>query len=68
MASTKAFTTQLVALDLLALYLANARGSLGAVQMADHLKALTLLSGQVEQALGLEGKIGGEIARHYQSL
>jgi glucosamine--fructose-6-phosphate aminotransferase (isomerizing) len=32
--------------------------------MADHLQALTLLSGQVEQALGLEGKIE-EISRHY---
>jgi glucosamine--fructose-6-phosphate aminotransferase (isomerizing) len=63
-ASTKAFTTQLVALDLLALYLGQARGSMGPSQMADHLRALTLLSGQVEQVLGLEGKIE-EISRHY---
>jgi glucosamine--fructose-6-phosphate aminotransferase (isomerizing) len=63
-ASTKAFTTQLVALDLLALYLAQMRGSVSPSQMADHLQALTLLSGQVEQALGLEGKIE-EISRHY---
>jgi glutamine---fructose-6-phosphate transaminase (isomerizing) len=63
-ASTKAFTTQLVALDLLALYLAQARDSISPSQMADHLKALTLLSGQVEQALGLEGRIE-EISRPY---
>jgi glucosamine--fructose-6-phosphate aminotransferase (isomerizing) len=63
-ASTKAFTTQLVALDLLALYLAQARGSLSPSEIADHLKALTLLSGQVEQVLGLEGKIE-EISRRY---
>ena len=63
-ASTKAFTTQLVALDLLALYLAQARGTLNPSEMAGHLNALTLLSGQVEQVLGLEAKIE-EISRPY---
>ncbi len=63
-ASTKAFTTQLVALDLLALYLAQCRGSLPEAEMAGHLDALTHLSGQVEQVLGLEAKIE-ELSRPY---
>ncbi len=63
-ASTKAFTTQLVALDLLALYLGQTRGVLSLAQVAGHLQALTLLSGQVEQALGLEARIE-EMSRHY---
>ncbi len=63
-ASTKAFTTQLVALDLLALYLGQTRGVLSLAQVASHLQALTLLSGQVEQALGLEARIE-EMSRHY---
>jgi glutamine---fructose-6-phosphate transaminase (isomerizing) len=63
-ASTKAFTTQLVALYLLALYLGQSRGSLTEAEMAQRLAALTLLSGQVEQVLGLEAKIE-EISRPY---
>lgn len=63
-ASTKAFTTQLVALYLLALYLAQCRGSLSEPEMAGHLDALTHLSGQVEQVLGLEDKIE-ELSRPY---
>jgi glucosamine--fructose-6-phosphate aminotransferase (isomerizing) len=63
-ASTKAFTTQLVALYLLALYLAQARESLSEAEMAERLAALTQLSGQVEQVLGLEPRVE-EISRLY---
>lgn len=62
-ASTKAFTTQLVALHLLALYLGQCRGTLGAA-MAMHLEALQRLASQVEQALGLEDQIE-EASRQY---
>ncbi len=63
-ASTKAFTTQLVALNLLALYLGQARGTLPEGAAADHLLALAHLSGLVEQVLALEPQIE-EVARRY---
>ena len=50
-AATKTFTTQLVAMQLLALYLAQVRGSLdsGAIELL--VKAMLLLPGQVEEVL-----------------
>ncbi len=63
-ASTKAFTTQLVALHLLALHLGQARGTLTSEQTRPHLKALQHLSSQVEQLLDLEPHID-RIARQY---
>ena len=63
-ASTKAFTTQLVALNLLALYLGQARGALSAGEMASRLEALQRLASQTEQALGLEERIE-EASRQY---
>ncbi len=53
-ASTKAFTTQLVALFLLALCLAEARGALADDEAAAHLKALRHLPSAVQAALALE--------------
>ena len=53
-ASTKAFTTQLVALFLLALTLAKLRGRLGAEDEDRHLEALRHLPGAVRGALALE--------------
>jgi len=53
-ASTKAFTTQLVAQFLLALTLAKLRGHLTAEQEAAHLKALRHLPAAVRGALALE--------------
>ncbi len=55
-ASTKAFTTQLVALRLLAIALGR-RFGLDAVVEAEQVEALRLLPGQLEQALALSGTI-----------
>jgi len=56
-ASTKAFTTQLVALFALALVLAKARGRLDAATEAAHIDALRHLPGSVQHALNLEPQI-----------
>ncbi|HZW22306.1 glutamine--fructose-6-phosphate transaminase (isomerizing) [Noviherbaspirillum sp.] len=56
-ASTKAFTTQLVALFLLALTLAQARGRLTDEQEAAHLKALRHLPVSIGAVLALEPQI-----------
>jgi len=63
-ASTKAFTTQLVALHLLALYLGQCRGTLAKDAMTRQIEALQRLASQVEQALGIEGRIE-EASRQY---
>jgi len=64
-ASTKAFTTQLVALYLLALHLAKARGALGAREVAAHLKDLSELPRKIEEVLKKEDAIDA-IARKYK--
>ncbi len=56
-ASTKAFTTQLVALFTLAATLAKQRGLLSAEQEHEHLEALRHLPGSVQYALNLEPQI-----------
>ncbi|NZA25571.1 glutamine--fructose-6-phosphate transaminase (isomerizing) [Luteimonas sp. SJ-92] len=56
-ASTKAFTTQLVALFTLAATLAKLRGRLTAAQEAEYLDALRHLPGSVQHALNLEPQI-----------
>jgi glucosamine--fructose-6-phosphate aminotransferase (isomerizing) len=56
-ASTKAFTTQLVGLFLLALALAQVRGRLTPAQEAEHLKALRHLPTAVAAVLALEPQI-----------
>ncbi|MDZ4097342.1 MAG: glutamine--fructose-6-phosphate transaminase (isomerizing) [Methylophilaceae bacterium] len=56
-ASTKAFTTQLVALFTLAVTLSKQRGLLSAEQEAAHLDALRHLPGSVQYALNLEPQI-----------
>jgi glucosamine--fructose-6-phosphate aminotransferase (isomerizing) len=50
-ASTKAFTSQLVALQLLALYMAQARGTLSALEIRRHIDELLLLPQTIEQAI-----------------
>ena len=50
-ASTKAFTSQLVALNLLALYLGQMKGSLQAADARKHIAALMQLPKQMEHAL-----------------
>jgi len=56
-ASTKAFTTQLVALFLLTLALAQTRGRLSDAQEALHLKALRHLPSAVQAVLALEPQV-----------
>jgi glucosamine--fructose-6-phosphate aminotransferase (isomerizing) len=56
-ASTKAFTTQLVGLFLLTLALAQARGHLSDAQEAEHLKALRHLPVAVQAVLALEPQL-----------
>jgi glucosamine--fructose-6-phosphate aminotransferase (isomerizing) len=56
-ASTKAFTTQLVALFTLAATLAKQRGFLSTTQEQEHLTALRQLAGSVQYALNLEPQI-----------
>src|SRR5687767_2020469 len=65
-ASTKAFTSQLVALHLLALYLSQARGTLTPDEISPHLEALTLLPGHIERALQCEPQIEQLARRFYQ--
>src|SRR5512137_319258 len=64
-ASTKAFTSQLVALHLLALYLAQARGAITPDAARPHIDALLHLPVLVEQALKASAPVE-EIARRYQ--
>ncbi|OWQ90394.1 glutamine--fructose-6-phosphate transaminase (isomerizing) [Roseateles aquatilis] len=56
-ASTKAFTTQLVGLFLLTLALAQTRGFLSEEQEAEHLKALRHLPVAVQAVLALEPQV-----------
>lgn len=56
-ASTKAFTTQLCALFILALTLAKLRGHLAAEAEQAHIEALRQLPGSVQHALNLEPQI-----------
>ncbi len=56
-ASTKAFTTQLVGLFLLALALAQSRGRLDEAAAATHLKALRHLPAAVQAVLALEPQV-----------
>jgi glucosamine--fructose-6-phosphate aminotransferase (isomerizing) len=63
-ASTKAFTSQLVALHLLAIYLGQIRGTLTPDAARPHLDALTQLPLLLEQALKCE-PLTEEIARRF---
>ncbi len=63
-ASTKAFTSQLVALHLLAMYLGQIRGTLKPDEARPHIDALTQLPRLIEQTLKCEPQIE-EIARRF---
>jgi len=65
-ASTKAFTSQLVALHTLALYLAQARNTLTIDASREHIEALSQLPRLVEEALKCEGQIEEIAKRCYQ--
>jgi glucosamine--fructose-6-phosphate aminotransferase (isomerizing) len=65
-ASTKAFTSQLVALHLLAVYLAQIRGALSPDDARPHLDALTQLPLLLEQTLKCEPAMDDIAKRFYQ--
>src|SRR5205823_1738289 len=56
-AATKTFATQMVALHLLALYLAQIRGTLYPEEITQTLAALQSLPAQIERTLELEGQV-----------
>ncbi len=64
-ASTKAFTTQLAALYLLALHLSVARGTLSVQEAAAHLSRLGELPRKIEEVLKAESRIAA-IARSFK--
>ncbi len=66
-ASTKAFTTQLVALYLLALKLARVRGQLSAAEMRERLHDLLRLPRAVERALQCEDAVKAVAHRFFQA-
>jgi glucosamine--fructose-6-phosphate aminotransferase (isomerizing) len=63
-ASTKTFATQMVALDLVALYLAQVRGAMFPHEIAEMVDDLRRLPDQVERAIGLDGQVR-ELAERY---
>jgi glucosamine--fructose-6-phosphate aminotransferase (isomerizing) len=63
-ASTKAFTCQLVALELLALYLAQVRGALRPALVSEYLEALVQLPSVLERTLKLAPQVE-DIARRF---
>jgi len=65
-ASTKAFTSQLVALHLLAMYLGQIRGTLSPDEARAHVEALTQLPGLLEQTLKVEPLVEDIAKRFYQ--
>jgi glucosamine--fructose-6-phosphate aminotransferase (isomerizing) len=56
-AATKTFTTQLVAMQLLGLYLAQVRGSLDPGTIAYHVAELEALPAKVEKAIQLDAQV-----------
>jgi glucosamine--fructose-6-phosphate aminotransferase (isomerizing) len=64
-ASTKAFTSQLVALQLLALYTAQVRGTLSAAEIRGHIEQLLQLPQTVEQSLKASAAVEKVAERFY---
>jgi glucosamine--fructose-6-phosphate aminotransferase (isomerizing) len=56
-AATKTFATQMVALDLVALYLAQIRGPMYPVEIVDVVGSMRELPGQVERTLQLDAQV-----------
>ncbi|MDQ3914597.1 MAG: glutamine--fructose-6-phosphate transaminase (isomerizing) [Actinomycetota bacterium] len=56
-AATKTFTAQLVALNILALYLAQERGSMSPEKTAETIAAMQRLPEQVEEVLSIQGEV-----------
>jgi glucosamine--fructose-6-phosphate aminotransferase (isomerizing) len=64
-ASTKAFTSQLIALQLLALYMAQVRGTLTPVQIRDHISELLQMPQTLEHALKASASLDKVAERFY---
>ena len=64
-ASTKAFTSQLIALQLLALYVAQVRGTLTPLQIRDHITELLQMPQTLEQALKASASLDKVAERFY---
>jgi glucosamine--fructose-6-phosphate aminotransferase (isomerizing) len=64
-ASTKAFTSQLIALQLLALYMAQVRGTLTPAQIRDHITELLQMPQTLEQALKASAALDKVAERFY---
>jgi glucosamine--fructose-6-phosphate aminotransferase (isomerizing) len=64
-ASTKAFTSQLIALQLLALYMAQVRGTLTPPQIRDHITELLQMPQTLEQALKASAALDKVAERFY---
>jgi glucosamine--fructose-6-phosphate aminotransferase (isomerizing) len=63
-ASTKTFATQMVVLDLVALYLAQVRGSMFPHEIAEVVGDLRALPEKIERAIGLDEQVQ-ELARRF---
>ncbi|HET8637397.1 MAG TPA: glutamine--fructose-6-phosphate transaminase (isomerizing) [Acidobacteriaceae bacterium] len=66
-ASTKAFTAQLVALFLFAVHLAQARGTLSEAESKTLLEGLSLLPGKVSDALAAADSVCEQLAKIYST-
>jgi len=64
-ASTKAFTSQLIALQLLALYMAQVRGTLTPLQIRTHISELLQMPQTLEQALKASASLDKVAERFY---
>jgi glucosamine--fructose-6-phosphate aminotransferase (isomerizing) len=65
-AASKTFTTQMVALHLLALYLAQVRGTMYPDEISGYVDQMASLPQQVQRALELDGQIQELAARYHQ--
>jgi glucosamine--fructose-6-phosphate aminotransferase (isomerizing) len=66
-AATKTFATQMVTLHLLALYLAQVRGTMYPAEIAGFVDLMAALPGQVEQALDLDEQVRSIADRYHQA-
>jgi len=64
-AATKTFATQMVALHLVSLYLAQVRGTMFPEETADVVARMRELPGQIRRALALDGQIRGLAERYH---
>ena len=64
-AATKTFATQMVALHLVALYLAQVRGTLFPEEIAELVDAMKALPAQVQRAIGLDEQVR-QLAERYR--